>query len=86
MSEWSSRRRNPFDSLDEGYENCRSKATLDQLHLDALTAYVEGGFAPAPDGSATLRCRPSTEAEVLGHAAVSGAWGSVASLDIPGLS
>ena len=78
------RRRDRFDSLDQAYENYRSKAPLDQLHPDALRAYVEGGFAPAPDGSVTLRCRPSTEAEVFRHAAASGAWDSVgASLDIP---
>ena len=83
LSEGAARRRDRFDSLDQAYENYRSKAPLDQLHPDALRAYVEGGFAPAPDGSVTLRCRPSTEAEVFRHAAASGAWDSVASLDIP---
>jgi pimeloyl-ACP methyl ester carboxylesterase len=83
MSEAAARRRNRFDSLDEAYENYRAKAPLDQLHPDALRAYVDGGFAPAPDGSVTLRCLPSTEAEVFRRAAASGAWGSVASLGIP---
>lgn len=83
MSEGAARRRDRFDSLDQAYENYRSKAPLDQLHPDALRAYVEGGFAPTPDGSVTLRCRPSTEAEVFRHAASNGAWGSLASLHIP---
>jgi pimeloyl-ACP methyl ester carboxylesterase len=83
MSEGAARRRDRFDSLDQAYENYRSKAPLDQLHSDALRAYVEGGFVPAPDGSVTLRCRPSTEAEVFRHAATSGAWDSIGSLDIP---
>ena len=83
MSEGAARRRDRFASLDQAYENYRSKAPLDELHRDALMAYVEGGFVPAPDGSVTLRCRPSTEAEVFRHAATSGAWASIASLDIP---
>ena len=80
MSEGAARRRDRFDSLDHAYEHYRSKAPLDQLHPDALKAYVDGGFALAPDGSVTLRCWPSTEAEVFRQAAASGAWGSVASL------
>ena len=65
MSEAAIRRRNEFDSLDQAYENYRSKPPLDQLHPEALRAYVDGGFARTPDGSVTLRCRPSTEAEVF---------------------
>jgi pimeloyl-ACP methyl ester carboxylesterase len=83
MSEGAARRRDRFDSLDQAYENYRSKAPLDQLHPDALRAYVDGGFAPAPDGSITLRCRPATEAEVFRQAAASKAWHAVASLGIP---
>jgi pimeloyl-ACP methyl ester carboxylesterase len=83
MSEGAARRRDRFDSLDEAYENYRSKPPLDQLHPDALRAYVEGGFSSSPDGSVTLRCRPSTEAEVFRQAASSGAWGKVTTLEIP---
>jgi pimeloyl-ACP methyl ester carboxylesterase len=83
MSEGAARRRDRFDSLDQAYDNYRSKAPLDQLHPDALRSYVDGGFAPTPDGSVTLRCRPSTEAEVFRQAAASGAWSTVASVDIP---
>jgi pimeloyl-ACP methyl ester carboxylesterase len=83
MSEAAARRRDRFDSLDHAYENYRSKPPLDQLHPDALKAYVDGGFSSSPDGSVTLRCRPSTEAEVFRQAAASGAWGSVAALELP---
>ncbi len=83
MSEAAARRRYEFDSLDQAYENYRSKPPLDQLHPDALRAYVHGGFARTPDGSVTLRCRPSTEAEVFRRAATSGAWDAVGSLEIP---
>jgi pimeloyl-ACP methyl ester carboxylesterase len=83
MSEGAARRRDRFDSLDQAYENYRSKPPLDQLHPDALRAYVDGGFSPTPDGSVTLRCRPSTEAEVFRPAAASGAWGAVRSIEIP---
>ena len=41
----------------------------DQLHPDALRAYVDGGFSSSADGTVVLRCRPSTEAEVFRHAA-----------------
>jgi pimeloyl-ACP methyl ester carboxylesterase len=83
MSEGAARRRDRFDSLDQAYDNYRSKAPLDQLHPDALRAYVDGGFAPEPDGSVLLRCRPSIEAEVFRQATASGAWAAVAALTIP---
>ncbi len=83
MSEVAARRRDRFDSLQQAYENYRSKPPLDRLHPDALRAYVEGGFSSSPDGSVTLRCQPSTEAEVFRQAGTSGAWDSVAALEIP---
>jgi pimeloyl-ACP methyl ester carboxylesterase len=83
MSEAASRRRARFDSLDQAYENYRSKSPLDQLHPDALRAYVDGGFSLDPDGSVTLRCWPSTEAEVFRHAGASGAWGAMAAIEVP---
>lgn len=83
MSEVASRRRARFDTLDQAYENYRSKPPLGQLHPDALRAYVDGGFSRDPDGSVTLRCLPSTEAEVFHHAGASGAWGTVASIKVP---
>jgi pimeloyl-ACP methyl ester carboxylesterase len=83
MSEAAARRRDRFESLEQAYQNYRSKPPLNQLHPDALRAYVDGGFSSTPDGSVTLRCRPSTEAEVFRHAATSGAWETIASLALP---
>lgn len=83
MSEAAARRRDRFGSLDDAYENYRSKPPLDQLHPDALRAYVDGGFSSSADGSVTLRCQPFTEAEVFRHAAASGAWDVVATLELP---
>jgi pimeloyl-ACP methyl ester carboxylesterase len=83
MSAAAARRRDRFDSLDQAYENYRSKPPFNQIHPDALKAYVDGGFAPSPDGSVSLRCRPSTEAEVFRQASASGAWGAVARLQTP---
>jgi pimeloyl-ACP methyl ester carboxylesterase len=83
MSEAAARRRDQFDSLDQAYENYRSKPPLNQLHPEALRAYVDGGFSSSRDGSVSLRCRPSTESEVFRQAASSGAWAGVATLEIP---
>jgi pimeloyl-ACP methyl ester carboxylesterase len=83
MSDAAARRRDRFDSLDQAYENYRSKPPLNQLHPDALRAYVDGGFSHTSDGSVVLRCRPSTEAEVFRQAASSGAWGVLTSVRIP---
>ena len=83
MSEAAARRRDHFDSPEQAYENYRSKPPLNQLHPDALRAYVEGGFSPSPDGSVSLRCRPSVEADVFREAAASGAWNSMATVEVP---
>ncbi len=83
MSEAAARWRDCFDSLDQAYENYRSKPPFNQLHPDALKAYVDGGFSSAPDGSVSLLCHPSDEAEVFRRAATSGAWDCLAGLEIP---
>jgi pimeloyl-ACP methyl ester carboxylesterase len=56
---------------------------LNQLHPDALEAYVRGGFVEAVDGRVTLRCAPATEAAVFRGAADSGAYDLLTSLDVP---
>jgi pimeloyl-ACP methyl ester carboxylesterase len=83
MSAAAARRRDRFDSLDQAYENYRSKPPFNQIQPDALKAYVDGGFSLSPDGSVSLRCRPSTEAEVFRQAPASGAWDAVAALETP---
>ena len=83
MAEAALRRRRTFDSFDEAAANFAAKPPLDELHPDALRAYVRGGFVPRPDGRVELRCPPSTEAAVFRGAAESGAWEALAALDLP---
>lgn len=84
MAEAAIRRRATFASYDAAYENYASKPPLDQLAPAALRAYVEGGFAPSPDGDGvTLRCRPEWEAATFSMARDSGAWDLLPDLDLP---
>jgi pimeloyl-ACP methyl ester carboxylesterase len=83
MADGAARRRGRFGSRQEAYDNFAAKEPLNQLHPDALQAYVDGGFAIEPDGAVVLRCHPSTEAEVFRQALVSGAWDVVPELDLP---
>ncbi len=64
LAEGARRRRATFASVDEAVANYAAKPPLDALHPDALRAYVEHGFAPAPDGTITLKCRPEHESQV----------------------
>lgn len=83
MSDSALRRRPSFESFEAAIANYASKPPLDQLHPDALRAYVEGGFVEQPDGSVTLRCRPAWEAATFSMARSSGAWDVLAGLDVP---
>jgi pimeloyl-ACP methyl ester carboxylesterase len=83
MAEGAARRRPVFDSVDAAIANYASKPPLSALRADALRAYVEGGFAPQPDGSVTLRCRPAAEAATFDAARHSGAWDLLPGLDLP---
>jgi pimeloyl-ACP methyl ester carboxylesterase len=83
MADGAARRRASFNSYDEAFTNFAAKPPLNQLHPDALRAYVTGGFAPQADGTVSLRCRPATEAAVFRGAADSGAWDVLPMLDLP---
>ena len=83
MADAARRRRPTFESLDAALANYAAKPPLDELHPDALRAYVEGGFEVAADGTATLRCRPESEAATFEGAFGNGAWELLAGLDIP---
>jgi pimeloyl-ACP methyl ester carboxylesterase len=83
MADAAARRRASFASFDEAIANFAAKPPLDQLHPDALRAYVHHGFARQPDGTVTLRCSPETEAAVYRGAAGSGAWEVLPSVEIP---
>jgi pimeloyl-ACP methyl ester carboxylesterase len=83
MADGALRRRATFASYDEAIANFARKAPLNELHPDALAAYVRGGFAPQADGSVTLRCSPATEAEVFRGAGNNEAFEALATLDMP---
>jgi pimeloyl-ACP methyl ester carboxylesterase len=83
MAEGAARRRPAFDSVEAAIANYASKPPLSALRADALRAYVEGGFAPQPDGTVALRCRPAWEAATFDAARHSGAWELLAGLDLP---
>jgi pimeloyl-ACP methyl ester carboxylesterase len=82
MSDGALRRRATFASYDEALANFAGKAPLNELHPDALAAYVRGGFAEA-GGSVTLRCAPATEAEVFRGAGNNEAFDALSLLDLP---
>jgi pimeloyl-ACP methyl ester carboxylesterase len=83
MADGAARRRSSFDSYDEAFANYAAKPPLNELHPDALTEYVRGGFARQADGRVTLRCAPATEAAVFRYGADGGAWDLLPSLDFP---
>jgi pimeloyl-ACP methyl ester carboxylesterase len=83
MAEAAARRRASFASVAEAVANYAAKPPLNQLHPDALSVYVRGGFAPTVDGRITLRCTPATEAAVFEGAGESGAWDALPALDLP---
>lgn len=58
------RRKEVFTSFQDAYDNFASKPPLDVLDPDALSAYVEHGFAASPDGTVRLKCRGETEAQI----------------------
>lgn len=58
------RRRAWFASRADAYANFAAKPPFDRLHPEALAAYVENGFADAPDGGVRLKCAPAHEAEI----------------------
>jgi pimeloyl-ACP methyl ester carboxylesterase len=83
MADAAARRRSSFASYEEAIRHFSVKPPLDQLHPDALVAYVRGGFALQANGSVTLRCSPATEAAVFRGAADSGAWNVLPDLEMP---
>jgi len=65
MAEAARVRRPSFASRAEALWRYASRPPLSQMRADALTAYVEHGFADEPDGSVRLKCRPEHEARVF---------------------
>lgn len=59
------RRRSGFPSRLEALGRYAGRPPLGTFRADALSAYVEHGFAAAPDGTVTLKCSPESEAAVF---------------------
>jgi len=76
------RRRPGFASRADALANFASKAPMASFDPDALAGYVEGGFAPGPDGGVVLACPPAIEAAVY-RAASADAWAAAPSVSSP---
>ena len=59
------RRRATFASRDEAIGRYARRPPLGGWRADALAAYVDHGFADAPDGGITLKCTPEHEAQTF---------------------
>jgi pimeloyl-ACP methyl ester carboxylesterase len=82
VAEAAERRRATFPSAEAAFANYAAKPPFNALDPDALRGYVDGGFAPVPDG-VTLRCRPSWEAAIFRGAAANGVWDALPSVTAP---
>ena len=82
IAELAERRRATFPSAQAAFANYAAKPPFDALDPDALRGYVDGGFAPGPDG-VTLRCRPAWEAAIFRGAAANGVWDALPSVTVP---
>lgn len=83
LAEGAARRRPEFPSLDAVEERYAARPPLSILDRRALRAYIEGGFAPTPEGTVRLRCAPETESATFKATDASGAFAAVASLAVP---
>jgi pimeloyl-ACP methyl ester carboxylesterase len=82
MADGAERRRDTFSSAEEAFANYAAKPPFAVLDPEALAGYVEGGFAPSPEGI-TLRCRPAWEAAIYRTAAGNGVWDVLESVTAP---
>jgi len=64
LIEASRRRRLVFASVDEAVARFRSKPPFAGCEAEAVSAYVEQGSAPQPDGTIRLTCSGDTEANI----------------------
>jgi pimeloyl-ACP methyl ester carboxylesterase len=83
MADRAARRKASFPSFEAAVANFAAKPPLNELHPQALRAYVEGGFATRADGSVQILCRPEAEAAVYRGAAESNAFDAIIQLELP---
>ena len=77
------RRREVFDSYQAAIDNYASKPPLNVFTPEALRSYVEGGFAPQPDGTVLLKCRGRVEAQTFRMAPLNGMHDRLGSVRCP---
>lgn len=77
------RRREVFASRAEARANYASKAPLDCLDPEVLTAYVEHGFIDQPDGTVRLACWREHEAECYRMGGVHGGFDRLGQVTCP---
>jgi pimeloyl-ACP methyl ester carboxylesterase len=77
------RRREVFGSRHEAITNYAGKAPFDRIDPDALTAYVDNGFAPVEGDGIRLRCPGAHEAQVFAHAFSHDAYAHLAEVRCP---
>jgi pimeloyl-ACP methyl ester carboxylesterase len=65
LAEGARKRRPGFPSKLDALDRYASRPPLGLFRADALWAYVDSGFADAPDGSVVLKCTPEREADVF---------------------
>jgi pimeloyl-ACP methyl ester carboxylesterase len=77
------RRREVFASRAEARENYAGKPPFDRWSPEALTDYVEHGFAEEPDGTVRLKCRGEDEALVYEMATAHDGFGRMGEVRCP---
>jgi pimeloyl-ACP methyl ester carboxylesterase len=77
------RRRDHFASRKAAYRNFASKQPFASFTPEALSIYVEHGFADAPDGGVTLACSREDEAAMYANAMAPGAFERLPEVEIP---
>lgn len=82
LAEGARRRRATFGSLEEAYDNYASKPPMAAFTPEALRAYIDGGFAPVPDG-VRLKCEPEHEATTFEMGITAGVWSILSEVDVP---
>ena len=82
LSFGAARRRETFTSRTEALANFSGKPPFDRLHPDVLSAYVDNGFEPGPDGI-RLRCRRDDEARIYAHALAHDAFAHLGAVQCP---
>ena len=82
MADAARRRRPGFATRLDALARYASRPPLGTFRADALAAYVEHGFADAPDGTVVLKCLPESEALSF-EAADKPLIAEMATVDIP---